>query len=59
MAGGRGRSAARPGGRTLAAAKVKGQAVTASDPQGEQTMEGMERAANARMEGARHKPERS
>ena len=46
-----------PAGRTLAAAKAKGEAVTASDLPGERVMEGMERAANARMERAGHRAE--
>ena len=46
-----------PAGRTLAAAKAKGEEVTASDLPGGRVMEGMERAASARMEGAGHRAE--
>ena len=48
-----------PAGRTLAAAKAKEEAVTAIDLQGGRAMEGIERAANARMEEAGHRTERS
>ena len=46
-----------PAGRILTAAKAKGEAVTASDLPGERAMEGIERAANARMEGVGHRAE--